>query len=162
MCQNVEGILLQTSEGFLPTKLIIQLLKIHFFYFPLAWNANAISVLRQLSVDGNKRRKGTACLLVTAGKHSGMASRTGCCTTFHYKENSPSKLRILRQHGTVNTHHSSLRSPFTGPSFSPRKKSQYKWEKFSTERSANQAHKLRIDDKSQHHLRNLLFYNSSY
>lgn len=111
--------LLQTSEGFLPMKLIVQLLKTHCFYFHLAWNANAISVLRQLSVDEHKRRKGTMCLLVTSGKHSAMANRQGCCNRLWYKEIAPSKLHILGQHGTVNTHLSSLRSPFTDPSFSP-------------------------------------------
>lgn len=59
------------------------------------------------------------CLLVTAGKHSGMVSTKGCCSRFCYKEISPSKLHVLRQHGNVNTHHSSPRPPFTGPSFSP-------------------------------------------
>lgn len=46
------------------------------------------------------------CLLVTAGKHSEMASRKGCCNRFSYKETAPSKLHILGQQGTVNNHHS--------------------------------------------------------
>lgn len=113
---------LQTSEDLLPIKLIVQLLKTHSFYFPLAWNANAISVLRQLSVDEHKRTKGTICLLVTAGKHSGMASRKGCCNIFWSKEIPPSKLPILGQRGTLNTLNIiHLTSPFTDPSL-PRKK----------------------------------------